>query len=71
MAEAKVKAEEQLLLTEYYGVEIDDITFTTSAKSIVIINKITGKAMAKSAGTDYVIAKAGNVEVRIKVVVQK
>jgi hypothetical protein len=54
-----------------YGVEIDDITFTTSAKSIVIINKITGKAMAKSAGTDYVIAKAGNVEVRIKVVVQK
>jgi uncharacterized protein YjdB len=53
-----------------YGVNTEDIKFYTSKKSIVVINKTTGKAVAKSAGTDYVIAKVGNVEVRIKVKVK-
>jgi hypothetical protein len=57
--------------TAGYGVETDDITYMTSAKSIVTINKFNGKATAKLAGIDYVIAKVGNVEVKIKVVVQK
>jgi hypothetical protein len=57
--------------TAGYGIETDDITYKTSAKSIVTINNFSGKATAKSAGIDYVIAKAGDVKVKIKVVVQK
>ncbi|MDF2472752.1 MAG: hypothetical protein K0R21_534 [Anaerocolumna sp.] len=53
-----------------YGVNTEDIKFYTSKKSIVVINKTTGKAVAKSAGTDYVIAKVGNIEVRMKVEVK-
>ncbi|HWT75342.1 MAG TPA: InlB B-repeat-containing protein [Mobilitalea sp.] len=53
-----------------YGIDADDIIFTTSQKSIVIINKLSGEAIAKSAGVDYVIVKAGDIEVKIKVSVQ-
>jgi hypothetical protein len=41
--------------------------FYTSKKSVVVINKTTGKAKAKTKGTDYIIAKAGKVKVEIKV----
>ena len=50
-----------------YGVKTENIKFYTSEKSIVVINKTTGKAKARSKGTDYVIAKAGKVKVKIKV----
>jgi hypothetical protein len=50
-----------------YGVKTEDILFYTSRKSIVEINKTTGKAIARTKGTDYVIAKAGNVKAKIKV----
>lgn len=53
-----------------YGIDEDDIVFTTSQKSIVKINKLSGEAIAKSAGNDYVIAKSGDIEVKIKVSVQ-
>jgi hypothetical protein len=50
-----------------YGVKTEDIMFYTSKKSIVVVDKITGKAKARTKGTDYIIAKAGNVKVKIKV----
>lgn len=50
-----------------YGVKTADIMFYTSKKSIVVINKTTGKAKARTKGTDYIIAKAGKVNVKIKV----
>lgn len=53
-----------------YGLNTADILWTTSKKSIVVINKKTGVATAKSKGTDYVIAKIGNRMVKIKVVVK-
>lgn len=54
-----------------YGVDVKTIRFTTSKVSIVTIDKKTGKAKAVSAGTDYVIAKAGNIKVTKKVKVKK
>ncbi len=50
-----------------YGVKTEDIMFYTSKKSIVVINKTTGKAKARTKGTDYVIAKAGKIIKKIKV----
>lgn len=53
-----------------YGVSTEEIKYYTSKKSIVVINKITGKAVAKTTGIDYVTAKVGNVKVQIKVEVR-
>ncbi len=53
-----------------YGLDSDDITWTTSAKSIVAINKKTGRATAISKGTDYVIATVSEKQVKIKVTVK-
>lgn len=50
-----------------YGVKTEDIMFYSSKKSIVVINKKTGKAKAKTKGMDYVIAKAGKIIKKIKV----
>ena len=50
-----------------YGVKTEDIMFYTSEKSVVVINKSTGKAKARTKGTDYVIAKAGKIKAKIKV----
>lgn len=55
---------------EAYGVRIEDIVWTTAAKSVVVINKKTGMAVAKSKGTDIVIATAGNIVMKEKVVVK-
>ena len=52
-----------------YGLEANDIVWSTTEKSIVVIDKNTGKATAKSVGTDYVVAKIGNKSIKIKVVV--
>ncbi len=54
-----------------YGYDSKDITWTTSKKSVVVINKKTGVATAQSVGTDYVIAKIGDLEVKVKVTVKK
>lgn len=50
-----------------YGVKTEDIQFYTSKKSIVVINKKTGKASAKSKGIEYVIAKVGSIIAKIRV----
>ena len=47
-----------------YGIDASKITWSTTKKSIVTINKTTGEATAASIGTDYVIAKCGNILVR-------
>ena len=53
-----------------YGVASKDISYLTTKKAIVSISKTSGKAKAVSTGTDYVIAKAGDIEVKIKVTVK-
>jgi hypothetical protein len=53
-----------------YGFDIRDINWMTTKNSIVEIDKKTGKAIAKSKGTDYVVAKIGNVVKKVKVVVK-
>ena len=53
-----------------YGLDSEDITWTTSAKSIIVINKKTGRAVAKSKGTDYVIAAIGDKRDKVKVTVK-
>lgn len=53
-----------------YGVNTADIQFYSTKKSIITINKRTGRAVAKSAGTSYIIAKAGKVVVKVKVKVK-
>ena len=50
------------------GINSNDIIWSTTKKSILEINRKTGKA-AKSKGIDYVVAKIGNVKVKMKVVV--
>jgi hypothetical protein len=52
------------------GLNEADIIWTTSEKAIVVIDKKTGVATAKSKGTDYVIAKIGKTMVKFKVVVK-
>lgn len=53
-----------------YGLNTQDITWTTTEKSVIVINKITGLAAAKSKGTDYIVAKIGKISVKIKVIVR-
>lgn len=48
----------------------DQIVWYTTKKKIVAINKKTGKAIAKTRGTDYVIASVGKVSKKISVVVK-
>lgn len=52
-----------------YGFKKADITWLTTQKSIVQINTKTGKATAISAGVDYIVAKAGNKQINVKVIV--
>lgn len=53
-----------------YGVDIGKLEWSTVKKGIIVIDKVTGKAAAKSKGTDYVIARAGKTSIRVKVVVR-
>lgn len=53
-----------------YGVSKDKITWSTTKKAIVVIDKKTGKAVAKTAGTDTVVAKYGAIKLTIKVTVK-
>jgi hypothetical protein len=50
-----------------YGVKTEDILFYTSRKSVVEINKRTGKAKARAKGIGYIIAKIRNIKAKIKV----
>lgn len=54
-----------------YGVGTEDLFFSSSKKSIVVIHKKTGKAAAKSVGTDYIIIRSGNGNIKmiIKIIV--
>lgn len=53
-----------------YGVDASAITWSSTKKSIIVINQKTGKALAKTAGTDYISAKVGDITTNIKVVVK-
>lgn len=53
-----------------YGLDTEDIVWSTTSKSVVVINKSSGKARAASKGTDYVVAKISGVSVKVKVVVR-
>ncbi|NLK75879.1 MAG: hypothetical protein GX288_11420 [Clostridiales bacterium] len=53
-----------------YGVADKEIQWSTSKKSRVVIGKNSGKATAESKGTDYVVAKVGDITKQIKVVVK-
>lgn len=64
------KGETYRFMAKGYGVDTSKIIWRTTKNSIVIINKITGKATAKASGIDYVVAKGGNIEVKVKVVVE-
>lgn len=52
------------------GITADKITWSTAKKAVVVIDKKTGKAAAKSKGTDYVTAKYGSIRKTIKVTVK-
>jgi hypothetical protein len=54
-----------------YGVDTQKIKWKTTMKSVVVIDKKTGIATAKSTGTDYVIAYSGSITKKIKVIVTK
>jgi hypothetical protein len=54
-----------------YGLKKSDVIWTTTNKNVISINKKTGKATATTIGTDYIVAKAGDFSVKIKVVVSK
>ncbi|MHB8130884.1 MAG: hypothetical protein ACYDEX_18035 [Mobilitalea sp.] len=55
---------------EGYGLELADLVWTTSEKSVILINKKTGVATAASKGTDYVVVSIGDIVKKVKVVVQ-
>jgi len=52
------------------GVNVEEIEWSTTEKSILVIDKNTGKAIAKSKGKDYVIAKVGDVVKKIRAIVE-
>ncbi|HHT88938.1 MAG TPA: hypothetical protein GX002_08010, partial [Clostridiales bacterium] len=53
-----------------YGFYSRDIIWSTEDDSIITIDKTTGKAVAKSKGTTYIIAKAKGTKSKIKVKVK-
>ena len=68
---ASMKIGESVTFTaKAYGLDNNNIKWSTAKKSVVIINKTNGKATAVSKGTDYVTANVGGTAVKIKVVVK-
>ena len=55
---------------EAYGLDKGDIIWSTTKHSVIVINKKTGKATAKTKGTDYVTASIDGISVKKKVVVK-
>lgn len=55
---------------EGYGVDTRTLCWTTSKKSIVIINRNTGLAAAKAVGTDFVVVKSDSIKAQVKVIVK-
>lgn len=64
------KGESFIYTVTGYGVSKDKITWVTTEKAIIVIDKKTGKAIAKTTGTDTVVAKYGAVKQTIKVTVK-
>ncbi|HEX3078792.1 MAG TPA: Ig-like domain-containing protein [Lachnospiraceae bacterium] len=54
-----------------YGVNSDEITWLSSKSDILYVDRETGEATATSAGACYVVAKAGDIAVKCKVIVVK
>jgi len=53
-----------------FGVETSDVIWSTTEKSIVAIDKTTGKVTAKTAGTTYIVATVGKIKEKIKVIIK-
>jgi sugar lactone lactonase YvrE len=53
-----------------YGITSDKIIWSTTKKSVVVIDKRTGRAVARSAGTDVVVAKYNSIQETVKVTVK-
>ncbi|MFT4143826.1 MAG: family 43 glycosylhydrolase [Mobilitalea sp.] len=69
-SKSKMKVGETFQFTiAAYGLDVDQAVWTTSKKSVVVINK-NGKSTAKTKGTDYVKVRIGDVTISIKVVVK-
>lgn len=68
---AEMKVGESFTFTaKAYGLEDKKIEWKTTKKSIVTINKKTGKATAVKKGTDYVVVSIDNVTYKMKVIVK-
>lgn len=57
-------------IAKAYGLDIKSAIWSTTEKSVVEIDNQTGKATAKSKGTDYVKVTIGKVSKSVKVVVK-
>lgn len=55
---------------EAFGLDAQNIEWSTTRKSIVVINKKTGRATAVKKGTDYVVASIGDITYQVKVIVK-
>ena len=64
------KGQSYLFQAVGHGVDTNKISWKTTKKSMVVINKTTGKAKAMSSGVDYVVAKAGSIQAKMKVKVK-
>ena len=64
------KGQSYLFQAVGHGVDTGKISWKTTKKSMVVINKTTGKAKAMSSGVDYVVAKAGSIQAKMKVKVK-
>ena len=64
------KGEKYTFQAKGYGIDSAKISWSTTAPSILKINKKTGRVTAVSTGTAYVIAKQGKVLVKYKVIVK-
>jgi hypothetical protein len=56
-------------IAKIYGLNTQKVMWKTTQKSVIVIDKKTGKAVAKSKGTDYVVVTVGDVTKKVKVVV--
>ncbi len=52
------------------GYDKSSISWKSTVRNVVVIDKATGKAVAKTKGTDYVEASVNGKTVRVKVVVK-
>lgn len=62
--------EEYTFVVKSYGYKQADVKYTTTKKSVVVISKTSGKAVAVSKGTDYIMITNGKLSNKVKVTVK-